>query len=356
MLADGDPGWDNTRDKLRNRPAMARNITLPHPELSADPELLQILRACADPVRLAILRLLAEDAFAVQELCRILDLGQPNLSHHLKLLSEAGLLQAHRDGTHIFYRRALPASGRPEASLQIELLNALDADPLTPALAERRSEVFEARAERSRAFFARHAVAFDRQRDLIAAPDHYLPVLATMLPERGQRALEVGPGPGEFIPVLAARFTAVVALDSSSSMLERARATCDAAGLTGVTLLGGELPAPGSAIREASLAQPFDAIVCAMVLHHAPDPAALMARCAGLLADEGVLLIAELCPHTQDWVADACGDVWRGFDPEQLGTWAEACGLADDGRQFLAQRNGFRVQLRRFTPHSTATA
>lgn len=324
------------------------------PERGVDLELLQRLRACADPLRLTILRLLAEDAFAVQELCRILDLAQPNLSHHLKLLSEAGLLDAHRDGTHTFYRRALPTA---EQAVETALLATLDAQPLPAALAAGRSAVFEARAERSRAFFARHADAFDHRRDLIAAPEHYLPVLATLLPERGGRALEIGPGPGEFLPVLAARFDAVVALDSAPSMLERARELCRSAELDNVTLLGGELPLPGARLRDARLAEPFDAIVCAMVLHHAPDPAALLDRCAPLLAAGGTLLIAELCPHTQDWVMEACGDVWRGFDPEQLGAWAAAAGFADAGRQFLAQRNGFRIQLRRFNlTASTATA
>ncbi|MCC5885262.1 MAG: ArsR family transcriptional regulator [Gammaproteobacteria bacterium] len=327
---------------------MPRALPLPHADLAADPELLAILRACADPVRLSILRLLAEDAFGVQELCRMLELGQPNLSHHLKLLSEAGLVHAHRDGTHTFYRRALVAAERPEAAVQHSLLAALDADALPPALERRRSAVFEARAERSRAFFARHADAFDRNRDLIAAPEHYLPVLAELLPERAGRALEIGPGPGEFLTELAQRFTEVVALDASPEMLERARRHCQEAGLTGVTLIAAELPDASEGLADAKLAPRFDAVICAMVLHHTPDPAAMLARCGSWLRPGGVLLIAELCPHTQDWVADACGDVWRGFDPEQLSRWAQAAGLTDDARQFLAQRNGFRIQLRRF--------
>lgn len=335
---------------------MPRVLPETHADLAADPDLLAILRACADPVRLSILRLLAEDAFGVQELCRMLALGQPNLSHHLKLLNDAGLVDAHRDGTHTFYRRALVAAEQPEAAVQQSLLAALDADALPAALERRRSEIFESRAERSRAFFARHADAFDRNRDLIAAPEHYLPVLAHLLPERAERALEIGPGPGEFLAELARRFTEVVALDASAGMLERARKRCEDAGLKQVTLIGGELPDGRDGLADARLAPRFDAVVCAMVLHHAPDPAALLARCASWLRPHGALLIAELCPHTQDWVATACGDVWRGFDPEQLSRWAVACGLTDDARQFLAQRNGFRIQLRRFIANRPSTA
>ncbi len=335
---------------------MPRTLPLPHADLVADPELLAVLRACADPVRLSILRLLAEDAFGVQELCRMLELGQPNLSHHLKLLSEAGLVQAHRDGTQTFYRRTLVAADKPEAVVQHCLLAVLDADALPAALEGRRSDVFEARAERSRAFFARHADAFDRNRDLIASPGHYLPVLANLLPKHAERALEIGPGPGEFLPELAQRCSEVVALDSSPGMLERARKRCQDAGLTRVTLISGELPDSPSrdGLADAHLTPGFDAVICAMVLHHAPDPAAMLARCSHWLRPGGALLIAELCPHTQDWVADACGDVWRGFDPDQLSRWAADAGLTDDARQFLAQRNGFRIQLRRFIANPTA--
>lgn len=325
------------------RPARHDDSTPP-----ADGAVLAVLRATADPIRLTTLRLLAEDAFAVQELVHMLELGQSNLSHHLKLLADAGWIQGHRDGNQTFYRRALPPARPEDAALHAALLGALDCRPLPPALAERRTAVFEARAARSRAFFTRHADAFDRQRDLIAAPEYYLPVLECMLPATGRRALEIGPGPGEFLPALARRFEEVVGLDSSAGMLERARALCAEAGAGNVALVAGELPDAGTGPRDAALARPFDTIVCAMVLHHAPDPAHLLARCRDWLEDGGVLLVAELCPHTQDWVADACGDVWRGFDPDQLGRWAGACGLRDDGRQFLAQRNGFRLQLRRF--------
>ena len=74
----------------------------------------------------------------------------------------------------------------------------------------------------------------------------------------------------------------------------------------------------------------------------------LLARCAGLLAPGGCLLVAELCPHGQDWTRDACGDVWPGFEADELRAWAEAAGLDRGPSQFLAQRNGFRIQLQRF--------
>lgn len=336
---------------LRSTPQPPPAPDSPRDEQDASDALVAMLRACADPTRLAILRLLARDAFAVQELGTILGLGQATVSHHLKALVDASLVVARRDGTQTFHRRALPADGDASA-LRSALLAELDAQPLTAPLEQGRDAVFEARAERSRRFFARNADHFDASRDLIAAPEAYLPELAQMLPPAGGAALELGPGPGEFLAELAGRFETVLALDASPEMVERARRRCAEADLGSVQVLHGELPDPSVPLADAALAAalaaPIDVLVAAMVLHHAPRPAALLARCAARLAPGGRLLIAELCPHGQDWVFDACGDVWPGIDPDALTDWARAAGLEPGPSQFLAQRNGFRIQLRRF--------
>jgi ArsR family transcriptional regulator len=356
ILAAPEPACKNASfpptDVSMSRSARRPSSAAPAPE---EP-LLPVLRACADPVRLTILRLLARDAFAVAELATVLGLGQATVSHHLKQLVEAELVTARRDGTHSYYRRAPTPAAGAGAPVAATILQALDARPLPDDAATAVEHVFETRAERSRVFFERHAEDFDAARELIATPDRYLTELADLLPERGARALEVGPGLGEFLPTLAERFGTVVALDVSPLMLERARARCERAGLTHVHFEAGEPPAPDGRPRPAALAEPFDAVVIAMVLHHVPRPETLLTRSAALLAPGGVLLVAELCPHTQDWVGEACGDVWRGIDPDRLDGWAREAGLEPGPGQFLALRNGFRVQTRRYRRPSTADA
>ena len=46
--------------------------------------------------------------------------------------------------------------------------------------------------------------------------------------------------------------------------------------------------------------------------------------------------------------SDACGDLWLGFAPEDVATWAVDAGLSEGESLYLALRNGFRVQLRVF--------
>ena len=68
----------------------------------------------------------------------------------------------------------------------------------------------------------------------------------------------------------------------------------------------------------------------------------------GCLAPGGVALVTDLCRHDQGWARENCGDLWLGFDPQELGGWARAAGLEDIASVYLAQRNGFKVQVRLF--------
>ena len=64
------------------------------------------LRAVAEGTRLRILALLAETELTVSDLTEILRQSQPRISRHLKLLSEAGLIERHREGAWAFFRMA----------------------------------------------------------------------------------------------------------------------------------------------------------------------------------------------------------------------------------------------------------
>lgn len=71
-----------------------------------DPDV-RLLSALADPTRLAIVRQLAADvetcACDFTDCC---DVGQPTVSHHLRVLREAGIVTSERRGQWIFYRLA----------------------------------------------------------------------------------------------------------------------------------------------------------------------------------------------------------------------------------------------------------
>lgn len=62
-------------------------------------------KALADPTRVAIINCLsAADEVCVCNLTDTFDLSQPTISHHLKILREAGLVESSRRGTWAYYR------------------------------------------------------------------------------------------------------------------------------------------------------------------------------------------------------------------------------------------------------------
>lgn len=63
-----------------------------------------ILAALGDETRLKMVQLLAgHDALCVCELQQAFDLGQPTISHHLRILRQAGLVDVVRRGTWAYY-------------------------------------------------------------------------------------------------------------------------------------------------------------------------------------------------------------------------------------------------------------
>jgi len=77
-----------------------------------DPEI-RLLSALADPTRLAIVRQLAsERETCACDFTSCCDVGQPTVSHHLRVLREAGIVTSERRGQWIFYRLVPDAADR----------------------------------------------------------------------------------------------------------------------------------------------------------------------------------------------------------------------------------------------------
>ena len=66
-------------------------------------ELLGFFRALADPSRLKIIGLLAQQAYPVEQLSALLGLGESTVSHHLSRLADAGLVSARAEGHYSVY-------------------------------------------------------------------------------------------------------------------------------------------------------------------------------------------------------------------------------------------------------------
>src|SRR5690349_11495750 len=79
----------------------------PPMERGAADSLATIFKALGDPTRVAIVyRLAASEEVCVCDLTAAFELSQPTISHHLRILREAGLVDAERRGTWAYYRLA----------------------------------------------------------------------------------------------------------------------------------------------------------------------------------------------------------------------------------------------------------
>lgn len=105
-----------------------------------DPEI-RLLQAAADPTRLAILRqLTAEGEVCACDFTSCCDVAQPTVSHHLKVLREAGWIAGERRGTWIWYAIRPAALDRFRS-----LAGALGSPSLPTARGAKRLPVIQAR-------------------------------------------------------------------------------------------------------------------------------------------------------------------------------------------------------------------
>lgn len=308
-------------------------------------QLAALCKAGGDTLRLKVLRALASDSFGVLELAQIFAIGQSGISHHLKVLAQAGLLATRREGNAIFYRRALPQSDSLGGTLHAALLEEVDQLVLPGEIQARIAAVHAQRSAASEDFFARMADSFQARQDLIAGLPQYrdsvLALLDALNLDASATALEVGPGDGSFLPELARRFARVVALDNSPAMLELAHNRCEQEGLGNVELKFAD------ALHDDCPAA--DCVVLNMVLHHLAAPGEAMKQLARLVKAGGSLLVTELCSHNQSWAREACGDLWLGFEQDDLAHWADAAGLTPGESLYIGLKNGFQIQARYFS-------
>lgn len=282
--------------------------------------MLDTLKALSDASRLRLTAILLTGEFTVQELTRIMGMGQSRISRHLKILTEAGVLAVKRQGTWSYYRAGNDSpffsAIRPVFEEEARALPERNRDLAAVA------QILDERRSRSQAFFDRHARQWDDlARTLLPVPE-YRHRLLELVPEGGV-VVEIGVGTGGLLIELACRAARVIGVDHSPAMLEEARRRLTDSRVSGVELRLGEmthLPLPDAS---------SGCVVANMVLHHAADPLAVLTEVRRVLTSGGVLLIADLARHEREAVREQLADQWLGFEEAELKDWLAAAGFAD---------------------------
>ncbi len=92
-------------------------------------DFLRVTKAISDSNRVKILKMLQHKSMCVCEMREALQLAQPTVSKHLKLLEDAGLVNSSKDGLWVNYYLADGANSPYVASILGNLKHWLDDDP-----------------------------------------------------------------------------------------------------------------------------------------------------------------------------------------------------------------------------------
>jgi ArsR family transcriptional regulator len=179
-------------------------------------------------------------------------------------------------------------------------------------------------AERARVAsdrFRRQGADWDEMRALDLPAAAVESALLAVLPEEIGRLLDIGTGTGRLLELLAPRVASGLGVDASQAMLALARARLARLGLSHCTVRQADmyrLPLPDAA---------FDAAVLQMVLHHAEDPALVLAEAARVLRPGGVLVVVELAAHGRADIGERLAHRWPGFTDNDMARMLRGAGL-----------------------------
>ena len=293
--------------------------------------ILTVLRAAAEPTRLRLLALLAEAELTVSELTQVLGQSQPRISRHLKLMSEAGLLERHQEGSWAFFR--LVGEGAA-AGLARSLVAALPADDQTLQRDRARlAEIRRARAEAASAYFRASAPEWHRIRSLhVDDGEVESALLGAIEPDGHGGLLDIGTGTGRMLELFGPKIERGLGVDASREMLAVARANLDKAGLRHCSVRLADMYALPIADRS------FEQVVIHQVLHYAERPDRATAEAARVLAPGGRLAIVDFAPHELEELRRDHAHRRLGFADTEIQAWLRAAGLAPETPIHLAGR------------------
>ncbi len=265
---------------------------------------------------------------SVGELAQLLEQSQPRVSRHVRILSEAGIVERRKEGSWVFLALA---SAEQTGSL-LDLVEGW-MDTATKAMFDEDSARLDAvRADRAAAaesYFSAQAEVWDSIRSLHVAEAEVERAIDRAL---GRRALgtlvDIGTGTGRMIELFGPRASEAIGIDRSSDMLRLARAKLETAGVRS-SLRQGDMYALPLADGSA------DCVIIHQVLHYAHAPADAIGEAARVLAPGGTLLVVDFAAHEREELRTFDAHLRLGFADEAMKGWFNAAGLDVDHVEHL---------------------
>jgi ubiquinone/menaquinone biosynthesis C-methylase UbiE/DNA-binding transcriptional ArsR family regulator len=312
-------------------------------------DLLPIFKSLADESRLRIVHALSHSTFNVQELTSILELSQPTISHHLKILQQAHVVSVSRQATWAYY--SLPTTLSDTLSTKqngvkqilksfLAILSDYGSNAVAPFDADlnRLKEVSDKRRNASKQFFDGVAAHWKDLRQEETTDQGPLQELLKRL-DPNLDLVDLGCGSGVLLERIVPRNGKTIAVDYSQAMLEEA-----------VRVLGDkrkEVDLRLGYLEHLPLADhSVDIAVAHMVLHHLVEPQRALADIRRIVRPNGSCLIVDLNEHNREYMRERYADHWLGFNPDQLKHWAHEAGFLESHYEFFGeQQEAFLLTL-----------
>ena len=290
------------------------------------------LRAAGESTRLRLLSLLSETDLTVSDLIEILGQSQPRISRHLKLLTEAGLLERYQEGAWAYFRLVDQGMG---SGLVQSIISQFDpTDKEIERDRERLQIIRKKRAAHAMEYFGNNAEDWDKIRSLhIDEASVEVAMLEMVGDTKIGTMLDLGTGTGRILELFSSIFEKGIGIDASRDMLSVARSRLDDANLSRVQTRQGDLyilPTPSSS---------FDLVTIHQVLHYLDDPAGAIFEAAKALVPGGRLLIADFAPHKLEFLREEHAHLRLGFSEQQMTDWLVEAGLRLTSVKHLEPKN-----------------
>ena len=295
---------------------------------------LNVFRAIGEETRLRIMAILLRGEVTVTELTQILGQSQPRVSRHLKILSDAGLVERHREGSWMFYRATI--GDQEDVGAVAPIVAALEnlsksSDRLIARDRDRFDQSRQTRAAEAAAYFESNVSDWDRVRGLHLPESSIEEMMQAMVgDELVDSFVDIGTGTGRMLTLFANSYREGVGFDLSREMLTIARANIDKAGLSNAQVRHGDLfslPLESGSV---------DFVCVHQVLHFLAEPSAAVREAARLLKPGGRLLISDFAPHNLEFLRDEHAHRRLGFSDTEVEAWCDASGLSIEGTKALA--------------------
>ncbi len=295
---------------------------------------LRYLKALSDETRLRLAQVLFHYELSVNELVQLFQMGQSRISRHLKILTEADLLQSRRDGLWIFYSAVLDGEGRQFLKAILPFVD----EESGHADLDMAASIIEERTLKTRQFFNEIADDWDEMNREILGEFSLPDTVAQAIPPHCNVAVDLGCGTGEVLAHLQSFCHELIGVDDSPRMLALARRRFGNH-MEGISLRIGELEHLPLRDGEADFA------CINLVLHHLSHPLTALKETARVLCKGGLILITDFDQHTQESMRTLYGDRWLGFSIEKLNDFLDKAGFTTTSYRRQPVKKGLALHL-----------